>query len=102
VHLPQTQSNIELYDYLIRAINHKWEQNHQKDSVLCPLLECLIAAYENNEPYMRNYTPSYLKALMPLLSQHNRTAFILRCIDLLSSIVNKSDPQECLQSPQFM
>lgn len=34
----------EQFDMLVAALNQKWEHNQQKDSVVCPILECLITA----------------------------------------------------------
>jgi hypothetical protein len=87
---------------LIDAMNQIWQDNLQRDSVVCPLLECLVTGYETSPDIFSPYTTAYLTVLLPLLSQQHRTAMVLRCIDLLSSIVNRSGPQELLASPPFL
>ena len=36
--LPENESNRQLFNYFINALNSTWEHNVTKDSVLCPLL----------------------------------------------------------------
>lgn len=32
----------DLFTYLVNALNEKWKNNQEKDSVVCPIIECLI------------------------------------------------------------
>jgi hypothetical protein len=55
---------------------------------MCPLLECLITAYEGMQKYLYKFNAEFFSQLLPLLQVQDRKQLVLRCIDFLSSIVS--------------
>ena len=70
---------------------------------MCPLLECLITAYEGLKKYLAKFNMEFFTQLMPLLRGTERKQLVLRCIDFLSVIVSAAHPDlhSCIVSIHF-
>ena len=59
---------------------------------MCPLLECLITAYEGMQAYLSKFNNEFFAQLILLLGNKERKQLALRCIDFLSSIITTGNP----------
>jgi hypothetical protein len=59
---------------------------------VCPLLECLITAYEGMQAYLSKFNNEFFAQLILLLGNKERKQLVLRCIDFLSSIITTGNP----------
>lgn len=71
---------------------------------MCPLLECMITAYEGMKKYLEKFSSDFFLQLHPLLCMSDRKQLILRSIDFLSSIISAGLPSlaHLVISPQFL
>jgi hypothetical protein len=70
---------------------------------MCPLLECLITAYEGLRKYLAKFNTDFFTQLIPLLRGTERKQLVLRCIDFLSALVSAAHPDlhPCIASNHF-
>ena len=89
---------------IVSELCSKWSHSIKNDSVMCPLLECLITAYEGMKKYLEKFSSEFFLQLQPLLRMSDRKQLILRSIDFLSSIISAGLPSLApfVVSPQFL
>ena len=77
---------------LVKQLCHKWEEYGQVEAVVCPLIECLVTVVGTSAHHLDSLAPQLFNHSIPYLQNQHQKAFLLRLIDLLSTLVSASHP----------